>query len=109
MKLLQILKNAVATVVTSAMATFKARAVTSVKSSVPTLKSRVGMFVMSMMAMIFTAQANAALPEEVTDLFVEQAANAGLIFAAAVVLWAGIRGFMAIFKLGNKFLSKAGA
>lgn len=52
--------------------------------------------------------ANAALDEAVTDLFTEAGANAALLFASAVALWASIRGMMMVFRLGQKFLSKAG-
>lgn len=53
--------------------------------------------------------ANAALDEAVTDLITGLLTDAGLLFAACVALWAGLRGFLAVFKLGNKFISKAGA
>jgi hypothetical protein len=52
--------------------------------------------------------ANAQLPEEVTDVFTDLAADAALLFAVALALWGTIRGFFAIMKLGSKFLSKAG-
>lgn len=53
--------------------------------------------------------ANAALSEDVTDLITGLVTDVGLLFAATIALWAAIRGFLAVFKLGNKFISKAGA
>jgi hypothetical protein len=56
-----------------------------------------------------SAFANAALDAAVTDLLTDLGADVALLFAACVTLWATIRGFVAVFKLGNKFISKAGA
>lgn len=50
-----------------------------------------------------------ALPAEVTDAFSTVGGYAASLFAAALVLWVAIRGSVTIFKLANKFLSKAGA
>lgn len=50
-----------------------------------------------------------ALPAEVTDAFATVGGYAASLFAAALVLWVAIRGSVTIFKLANKFLSKAGA
>jgi len=72
--------------------------------------NRLSALVTFALLMAFGASAShAALPTEVTDLFTDVAADAALLFAAAVVLWGGIRGFFAIMKLGNKMISKAGA
>lgn len=60
-------------------------------------------------ALTFAAgAANAALSEEVSDLFDTAGADAALLFASAVALWASIRGMTMVFRLGSKFLSKAG-
>ena len=56
-----------------------------------------------------SAGANAAVDSAVTDLITGLGTDVAALFAAVVVLWAAIRGFMAAFKLGNKFISKAGA
>ena len=53
--------------------------------------------------------AHAALDAAVTGLIADLIVDIGLLFAATVAIWAAIRGFAAVFKLGNKFISKAGA
>lgn len=62
-----------------------------------------------LVTLLSSVGANAALDAAVTDLITALAADVASLFAAVVVLWASIRGFMAAFKLGNKFISKAGA
>lgn len=57
----------------------------------------------------FSLPTFAALDAAVTDLITGLITDVGLLFAATVALWAAIRGFMAVYKLGNKFISKAGA
>lgn len=74
------------------------------------IKTMVMGFVATAMALAFsaTASAQSALPAEVTGAFTEIATTAGLVFAAAAALWATLRGFSAILRLGNKYIGKAG-
>jgi hypothetical protein len=58
---------------------------------------------------VASTPASAALPTEVTSLMTSLAADVGLIFGATVAIWVAVRGSMAIYKLGNRFISKAGA
>ncbi len=53
--------------------------------------------------------ASAELPAAVTTMFTDLAADAALIFTAAVAVWVAIRSSGAIMRLGNKFIGKAGA
>lgn len=53
--------------------------------------------------------ASAELPTEVTAMFTGVVTDVGLIFAAAVGVWVAVRSSGAIMRLGNKFISKAGA
>ena len=58
---------------------------------------------------LVSAPSYAALDAAVTTLITDLTTDVGLLFAAVVVMWAAIRGFKAVFRLGNMFISKAGA
>ena len=62
-----------------------------------------------MAALLSPVASFAALDAAVDTLIDNLVTDVGLLFAATVVLWAAIRGFVAVYKLGNKFISKAGA
>lgn len=100
MKLIQILKAAVSACVSAITAPF-VKAAEKVRASAAAVATLA-------LCLFFTSGAHAALPEEVTDVFTDLAADGALLFAAALALWGTIRGFFAIMKLGSRFLSKAG-
>lgn len=56
-----------------------------------------------------TAQAAIEMPAAVTTMFTDVATLVGTIMAASVAIWVAIKGSVVIYKLGNKFLGKAGA
>lgn len=59
--------------------------------------------------LVSSLPAHAQLDAEVQGVFTDIGVTAGLVFAAAIVVWGGIRSSGAIFRLANKFLGKAGA
>lgn len=54
------------------------------------------------------AQESGALPAGVGEAFTTIGGYAAALFAAGLVLWVAIRGSVSVFRLANKFLSKAG-
>lgn len=54
------------------------------------------------------AQETGGLPEGVSEAFTTIGGYAAALFAAGLVLWVAIRGSVSVFRLANKFLSKAG-
>ncbi|MDP2284315.1 MAG: hypothetical protein Q8L06_09255 [Pseudohongiella sp.] len=70
-----------------------------------TMKRAAGVAVTS--ATLVAVPVMAALPEQVTDVFTEMGTNVGLAMAAAFVLWGLVKGGTTLFKIANKFLSKA--
>lgn len=85
-------------------------AVSCFHANVSAVKSKWSAMLAVVAVMLFSSVgAHAALDPAVTTLITGLTADVGLLFAAVVALWAAIRGFVAVFKLGNKFISRAGA
>lgn len=53
-------------------------------------------------------EGGSALPADVTAAFTTVGGYAAALFAASLALWVSIRGSLTIFRLANKFLTRAG-
>ena len=56
---------------------------------------------------LFTQSASAAVPTEITDLFTALAVDFAALFAAALVVWAGYKGSMIVWRIGRRLVGMA--
>jgi hypothetical protein len=80
----------------------------STTAKISNLRAKVAGVAASSLLTVQQAAAQATLPTEITELFVDTAAMAALVVTAGIVAYAGYRGGMTVLVVAKRMLGKAG-